>query len=188
MKQTGLPAWMEVFLRSLLSVRDRETVTGDLYEEFCDRRVSWQSPARASLWYLLQAVSFAPRRCRSAFTQPRTLAALCIFTALCGCWLGAMDLRLRHPGYVGQIGIAAGILLQALVTLGSLRFRRISLLRKVSMFGSLVLFWLAGKALIATVHGAELEGYVLLIAVALLYQALLTLCTVPRPSAPGRLV
>lgn len=189
MKRMGPPSWMELLLRSLLPVRDRETVAGDLYEEFCDRRTSWQSPVRASLWYLLQAVSFAPRICRSAFLQPRMLASLCLFTALCGCWLGAMDLRLRHPGYVGQIGIAVRISLQALVTLGALRFRRSAFLRHLSMYGCLVLFWLAGKALIATAHGAELEGYVLLIAVALLYQAFLTLCTLPGGAdEPGRLV
>lgn len=188
MKHMGPPAWMELLLRSLLPVRDRETVAGDLYEEFCDRRASRRSSVGASLWYLLQAISFAPRKCRSAFLQPRILALLCAFTALCGCWLGAMDLRLRHPGYVEQIGIAAGIVGQALFTLGALRFRRSSFLRQLSKFGCLVLFWLVGKVLIATMRGAELEGYILLIAVALLYQALLTLGTLPKADEPGRLV
>lgn len=142
-------------------------------------------PVQASIWYLLQTVSFAPRRYRSAFIQPRVLASICAFTTLCGCWLGAMDFRLRHPGYLGQAGIAAGILLQALLTLGALHFSRSSFLRHLSRIGCLILFWLAGKALIETIRGAELEGYVLLIAVALLYQASLTWCTLPGGAESG---
>ena len=185
MKHIAPLSWMETLLRFLLPVRDRETVVGDLYEEFCHRRVSRQGPVRASLWYLVQVVSFVPSKCRSAFFQPRLLASLCAFTTLCGCWLGAMDFRLRHPGYLGQAGIAAGIGLQALLTLGALHFRRNPFLRYVSMIGCLVLFWLAGKALVATVRRAELEGYILLIAVALVYQASLTLGTLPRGGESG---
>ena len=187
MKRIGPPSWMECLLLSLLPVRDRETVTGDLFEEFCNRRASGQSLMRASVWYLLQAVSFAPSRCRSAFIQPRMLALLCAFTASYGCWFGVMDLRLRHLGSEG-FAIAAEILLQSLLTLAALYFRRNSLFRCMSMLGCLVLFWLAGKVLIATVHGAQLEGYVLLMAVALIYQASLTLCTLPASDGSGKLV
>lgn len=186
MKHPGPPSWMQLVLRSLLPVRDRDTVAGDLYEEFCHRRVIGQAYVRTSLWYFFQVVSFAPYRCRSAFIQPRTLASFCAFTGLCACWLGAMDIRLRHPNYLGQVGIAAGILLQALLTLGALHFRRSRFLRYVSMSGCLILFSLAGKALIATVRGAALEGYVLVIALALLYQASLTWGTLPRIAEVGR--
>ncbi len=99
-----------------------------------------------------------------------------------------MDFRLRHPGYMGQASIAAGILLQALLTLGALHFRRSPVLRYVSMIGCLILCWLAGKALVATVRGAELEGYIMLIAVALLYQASLTMCTLADSGEAGRRV
>ena len=188
MKHMGPPRWMAFLLRSLLPVRDRETVAGDLDEEFCDRRASEQNSARACLWYLIQAISFAPRRCRSAFIQPRMLAFLCVFTALCAGWLGAMDLRLRHTGYLGQTATAAAILLQALLTLGALRFRHNSFLRSLSILGCPLLFWLAAKALMATVLRADMEGYVLVIAVALVYQGSLTLCSLPEAGEPGRLV
>ena len=91
-----------------------------------------------------------------------------------------MDLWLRHPGYVVQTAIAATILLQALLTLGALHFRRNRFLRSLSMLGWPSLVWLAGKALIATLRDTDFEGYVLLIAVALLCQALLTLCTLGK--------
>ena len=186
MKRTGPPRWTELLLQSLLPVRDRETVAGDLHEEFCDRRASGQGPLRVSLWYLAQALSFAPRKCRSAFIQPRALALLCFFTALCAGWLGAMDLRLRHPGYLGQTAIAAAILLQGLLTLAAMHFRRNTFLRPLSMLSCLSLLWLAAKALIATMRGADLEGYVLIIAVALICQASLTLCTLPGTGESGR--
>jgi hypothetical protein len=177
MKHAGPPAWMERLLLFLLPLRDRETVAGDLCEEFCERRAREHGSAGANLWYLLQAISFMPRRCRAAFFRPRGLALLCFFTALCGCWLGAMDVQMGHPGYLVQAGIAAGISLQALLTLGALRFRRSLSIRYSSMLGCLMLFLLAARALIAVIRGAHLEGYVLLIAVALLVQASLTLGT-----------
>jgi len=186
MKHIGPPAWMERLLFFLLPGRDRETVVGDLYEEFCDRRASRLGPVRTNLWYLIQTVSFVPRRCRSASFKP--LVLLCIFTALCGCWLGAMDFRMRHPGYLGQAGIAAGILLQALLTLSALHFRRSSLLRRLSMLGCVILYWLSGRALIATIRDVNPEGYVFLIAVALLFQASLTLAALRRGHKSGMLV
>ncbi len=94
MKQIGPLPWMEFLLRFLLPRRDREAVAADLYEEFCDRRrASRQSFVRASLWYLLQTISFAPRRFRSIFVHPRMLASLCALTVLCCCWLGVIEVR-----------------------------------------------------------------------------------------------
>jgi hypothetical protein len=54
------------------------------------------------------------------------------------------------------------------------------------MSSCLILFWLAGKALIAMIYRAEIEGYIVVIAVALLYQASLTLCTLPRAAETER--
>ena len=51
------------------------------------------------------------------------------------------------------------------------------------MVGSLPMLWLAGAALKATTGGAQLEGYILLIALALIVQAVLTWLTLTR--APG---
>jgi hypothetical protein len=96
-----------------------------------------------------------------------------------------MDLRLRHPGYASQMFIAATIVSQGLLTLAALRFRRSGGLRAVAMLGSLTLLWLAGTALKAAFGGAQLEGYVLLIALALIVQAVLTVLTLPRSQVSG---
>jgi len=45
---------------------------------------------------------------------------------------------------------------------------------------------LTAKALAGLLHGADFEGYILLIALALLIQALLTLATLPQLGHPRR--
>jgi hypothetical protein len=52
------------------------------------------------------------------------------------------------------------------------------------MVGCAALLWLAGTALKAMFGGAEFEGYVLLIALALIVQAVLTVLTLPRARVP----
>jgi hypothetical protein len=56
-------------------------------------------------------------------------------------------------------------------------------LKPLAMAGCLGIVWLAGSAILATFHGAHPEGYVLLIALALLLQALLTVWTLPSAAS-----
>ena len=187
MKRTPPPSLLDSLLLFLLSPRDRETVSGDLYEEFLEAKLPVLGPFRARLWYMRQVLSFVPARAVAVLLHGTALRLLCCCTAVAGCWLGVMDLLLRHPGYGGQIVIAATIASQALLTLAALRFHRYASLRAGAMVGSLVLLWLAGSALKSTFSGAQLEGYVLLIALALIVQAVLTMLTVPRARVlPGR--
>lgn len=185
MKRIAPPYLLDCLLFSLLLPRDRETVSGDLYEEFLEVKLPELGRFRARLWYMRQVLSFVPGRTVAVLLQGPALRLLCFCTALAGCWLGMMDLLLRHPGYGSQIVIAATIVSQALLTFAALRFHRYGGLRAVAMVGSLTLIWLAGIALKATLGGAQLEGYVLLIALTLLVQAVLTLLTLPRARVPG---
>lgn len=169
------PAWMEHLLRSFLPARDRETVAGDLREEFHDRAAS-QGTARAKLWYLRQALSFAPRGVGVALGKSSVLPLLCAFTGLCGLWLGAMDLRLHHP--MNQLAIACSILGQSLTTLAALRLRS-AWLRYLSLIGCMGMFSLSAKALVGVLRGYDFEGYILLIALLLAVQSILTILTVP---------
>ena len=169
------PAWMEHLLRLLLPAHDRETIAGDLREEFHDRAAS-QGTRRAKLWYLRQLVSFAPRGVGVALGNGPALPLLCAFTGLCGLWLGAMDLRLGHPA--SQVGIAGLIVGQALATIAALRLRY-RLLRLLAAIGCVGMFWLSGKALLGLLRGNDFEGYILLIALLLAVQAVLTLVTMP---------
>ena len=180
MKRTEPPYLLDCLLLFLLSARARETVSGDLYEEFLDVKLPELGQFRAHLWYMGQVLSFVPRRIEAVLLQGHALRLLCFCTALAGGWHGMMDILLRHPGYRSQVVIAATIVSQAALTLTALRFHRYISLRAIAMVGSAAILWLAGIALKATIGGAHLEGYVLLIALALIVQAVLTVLTIPR--------
>jgi hypothetical protein len=53
------PRWAENLLRFVLRERDRETIPGDLLEEYQEVVLSAQGQFRANLWYLRQILSFA---------------------------------------------------------------------------------------------------------------------------------
>jgi len=50
--------WMEKLLRIFVKVRDRDTITGDLLEEYTEVVLPARGRFRAQIWYLKQAVSF----------------------------------------------------------------------------------------------------------------------------------
>ena len=52
------PVWAETALRCLLPPRNRDTVSGDLLEEYREVVVPGRGVVRANLWYLRQVVSF----------------------------------------------------------------------------------------------------------------------------------
>jgi len=169
------PAWIENLLRTFLSAHNRETIAGDLREEFSDRAAQ-HGAASAKLWYLRQTVSFVPRGVALRLGDGIALPLLCAFTGLCGLWLGAMDLRLGHPA--SQVGIAAAILSQALVTIAALRLRY-KVLRYLAVIGCASMFYLSGRALVGVLRGRDYEGYILIIALLLAVQSILTLITMP---------
>src|SRR5215472_7340333 len=51
------PRWAEAFLRSILKPRDRETVSGDLLEEFRESAIPSMGLVRARFWYVRQVAS-----------------------------------------------------------------------------------------------------------------------------------
>jgi hypothetical protein len=183
MKRPAPPYLLDRLLLSLLSPRDRETILGDLHEEFFEVKLPQLGSLRARLWYLRQVLSFIPTR--AAATLQPALCLVCLCTALSGAWLGIMNLRLRHPGYGTQVLIAATIVTQALLTLAALRFHRSMGLRALAMGGSFTVLWIAYCALKATLNATHFEGYILLIALALAVQTFLTLLTLPRARVSG---
>ena len=52
------PAWAESVLRVLLAPRNRENVTGDLLEEYCEAVQPARGDVRAKFWYVRQVASF----------------------------------------------------------------------------------------------------------------------------------
>jgi hypothetical protein len=55
------PQWADVWLRSLLPARDRDTVSGDLIEQYRDTIRPRRSQFAADVWYLGQVSRFAWR-------------------------------------------------------------------------------------------------------------------------------
>ena len=126
-------------------------------------------------------LSFAPHR----LTGTRSaLAAICAFSAMSGAWLGTMDLILQHPGYARRELIAGTIVTQALLTLALVFLPRATRLRPFVLLGCLPILNLAEMAINAAVHGAPIEGYILLIALTLVVQAILTAVVLLRREHP----
>ena len=57
----GPPRWADGLLRALLPVADRESVSGDLLEEYRESIVPARGRAAADLWYLRQVAGFTWR-------------------------------------------------------------------------------------------------------------------------------
>jgi len=51
------PRWAEALLRRLLAPRDRDTITGDLFEEYGESAVPSLGVRRAQIWYVRQVLS-----------------------------------------------------------------------------------------------------------------------------------
>lgn len=51
------PRWAQSLLRAILAERDRDTVSGDLLEEYEEARLPSHGAFRAKLWYLRQVIS-----------------------------------------------------------------------------------------------------------------------------------
>ncbi len=186
MKNSSPPRWMESILLLTLSQRDRDSIAGDLHEEYRLVKLPRLGRLHANVWYARQVLSFLPHHLAAVFAQSPVLLLICGFTALCGLWLGAMGLRLKHAGYIEGEFISTIIVLQAVLTALALCFRSLRLLRRTALVGTLAIIWLAAKALIATFTGTHFEGYILLIALLLLVQAALTMRSLP--DWPNRLV
>lgn len=169
------PHWLELILLYLLPERDRQTVSGDLLEEFQEQVQVRGSRLRAIVWYVRQVLSFVPEWLSFQSKLRRFLLSVCTFTGSSGLWLGVMGFRLKHPGYVEGEIISGIIVSQALLTIAALSFRRIPTLLNLSAIGCLALIWLACKALKGLIDGSNFEGYILLIALALVVQAISTL-------------
>jgi hypothetical protein len=164
------PRFLQQLLLAVLPPNQRETVAGDLQELFAERAARHGHSA-AALWYARQVLSFAPH----SFSFPEgTLAGLAGFAAVYGIWFGVMELLLRHPGYLRREWIPAILVVQALLTLSFLVFRGIPALGFAVALGCLPLMGLVGLVARGVLRGAEIEGYVLVMALSLALQVLAT--------------
>ena len=106
------PRWLEWTLLLFLPARDRETVSGDLLEEYREEQLPRLGTMRANLWYLRQSMSFASIRVTGGPPMRKLLILLSLFTAASSVWLAVMENILKHNGYVERSAIAAVISVQ----------------------------------------------------------------------------
>jgi hypothetical protein len=117
------------------------------------------------------------------------LLAISFFTCACACWLGVMEVVLRHPGYGTRVGVAALI---ALISMATVLVRLTNLGARGERWlwvGAVVLIGIGGLAFVRDARAAHFEGFVLVISVALVGQGWLMLVSGmgrKGPSSPSR--
>jgi hypothetical protein len=88
-----------------------------------------------------------------------------------------MAFLLNHRGHLQVEAVSAFIVSQALLTMAALRFPATRTLLRLSAIGCIALLWIAGTALKGIIDGSNFEGYLLLIAIGLIFQSVFTVAT-----------
>jgi len=169
------PQWLERMLQCCLSRRDRETISGDLLEEYREEQVPRFGRMRANVWYLRQSISFLSVRSLGGPPMKAALTCMSIFTAAAGVWLAVMENILKHAGHGERTAVAVCIAIQGLATLLVLLVNGRLIFRALVLMGALAAAILGVTAIKRTLDAAHFEGFVLLIGSALIVQAVLKL-------------
>ena len=188
MNHQGPPRWAEFLLKRLLPAHDRETVTGDLHEDYAEFVVPQFGRLRANLWYLHQVSSIARRSIGEGGTMTKLLSLTSAITLSCGCWLAFMECLLRHPGFAARAVVALLIAAVGLATLlvrllhGGVRSERWLWAAAAALIG------LGAFSFLRNARAAHFEGFVFVISIVLVLQGLLMLVTLGRRSDANRTV
>lgn len=172
------PGWLERLLILCLSPRDRETISGDLLEEYREEQVPRLGYLRANVWYVRQSVSFLSARSLGGPLMKAALTWTSVFTAAAGVWLVVMEHALKHAGYAGRIGIATFIAIESLATLLFVALDRRPILRALVLVSAVAVGLLGVSAVKGILEARHFEGFVVLIGSALIAQSLLTISVV----------
>lgn len=174
------PRWLERTLLLFLSARDRDTISGDLLEQYREEQLPRLGSTWANVWYLRQSMSFASLRILRGTHMKQLLTLMSLFVFASGSWLGAMENILRHPGYVRRTAIAACIAIEALATLLFLLLNGRPIFRGFVITAAGLIALLGASATISILRAQHFEGFVLLIGVALILQGALTFAVLLR--------
>jgi hypothetical protein len=175
------PRWLETALLRCLPARDRETISGDLLEEYREVQLPHLGPLRANIWYLRQLISFLAARSFGGSTMRAALAWMSVITALAGVWLAVMEHILKHPGYAGRSAVAGCIVIQGLATVLFLMWYGRPIFRVIVQVGALGAAVLGTSAIMRILNAPHFEGFVLLVGTALIVQGMMALVVVGGP-------
>jgi len=176
------PRWAEALLERLLPDHARETIAGDLREEFIESVLPRRGLLGARIWYLRQVVSFVFWFAKEGTPVGKILLLVSSLSLACGCWLAVMEMLLRHPGYEGRIitaliiiAICAGTLLARMLHAGYICERWLWLgAAGLILIGVLAFYRHAGSS--------HFDGFVIVIATLLVLQGILMFATMGRTS------
>jgi hypothetical protein len=169
------PRWAEALLERLLPLRDRQTVTGDLREEYAESVAPRVGRIRADVWYLRQIFSLVRKCVREGGAMANLPLISSLFTLLCSSWLAVMELVLRHSGYGTRFGVAICIGLICVSTILA-RMLHVGIRGERWLWiGAAVLIGIGVKSFIHNVRAAHFEGFVFIISLVLVAQGLLML-------------
>jgi hypothetical protein len=170
-----IPRWLERALIVCLSPRDRETVSGDLREEYLEDRLPRLGRFRADLWYLRQIAGIAT--VKGTTTMKQLLIMTSLFVTAASVWLIVMENILRHTGYGGRAAVDACLALQAL---GTLLFLRLHVYRTLLLASAAAVGAYGAWAVIGILNAGHFEAFVLIIGTALVVHAALTFLILMR--------
>jgi hypothetical protein len=161
------PGWMAALLTRLLRPRDRDVISGDLFEAYNDAIVSGQGRPRAAAHYIVQAGSVILVALRPPTRAGVTLVALCAVSIAGLAWLMLGSPNPAVPP-VAVAFIAQGLVTVAVIGRAARRVRRLLLpgAVAVALGGSL--------ALSETLVWAPFDWKVAVTGAALLVQGTLT--------------
>jgi len=108
-QNSGPWRWSEALLERLLPETTRETIAGDLREEFVEGIEPKRGRLRAQWWYVRQVAGFIPWFAKEGRGMSKVLMTLSTVVLACAPWLAVMETILRHPGYAGRIAEAVGL-------------------------------------------------------------------------------
>ena len=176
------PRWLQQTLLLFLRPRDRETIAGDLLEEYREEKLPSLGYRRANRWYRRQIISFACVQIWGGSILKQLLMSVCCFTIVAGIWLGVMENVLRHDGFRGRSAVAACIAVQSLGTLVLILLSGRSLFRVAVVWGAVAITLLGGSAFLNNMRTNHFEGFAFLISLVLIVQGVLTFVTLFRIS------
>jgi hypothetical protein len=172
------PRWLESLLLTCLPARDRETISGDLLEEYREVQLPRLGPMRANIWYARQLLSFLVARTLGGSPMRASLTWMSALIALAGVWLAVMENVLKHPGYPGRSLIAVCIVIQGLATVLLMMWQGRLIFRVIVLAGAVAVAVLGAAAIIRILNAPHFEGFVLLIGAALIVQGMMALVVV----------
>jgi hypothetical protein len=179
---------MQSLLTHILKARDRESIPGDLLEEYQEERLPRLGRARADLWYIRQILSLAFFQAFKGGPMKRSLICLCFLTLAASVCFGVMEIFLRqktvlyHPGSDVRIIWAIMLATASIITILYLVLPGYRLLRILLSLGAVAMLSFGISAILVVIRSIHFEVYFLLYGVALILQltlAILALAFVP---------